>query len=347
MECEIESTLPLCKKISYRQQLHERVDTLLKNSRRTHSRPSFPSFPSFPQLLSQLIQRIWNSGESCINEVVKEHFIILEYEYLKSFDPPAMEMFREEFLDTENGDFYENNCWLLRRHYVTGEDPMEAEKNPPLECLRVGVTKNVDLLMYQEYQSAVVKIDESLFSVPLVVKASFTTTRYKFSPYLYFDVIQLGSNYYVVGTVKGDNRPEYKPVEGIDDWLPANSKVVEFICYCRNNPKEKTPWPAAIHEQTYTSQEGLAAFYRKEDPLLPLSKEFGEFITALADICPDYDEESSKKYLLEFIHDAYEAKSCWWKDMQLLLSHFDFLYKDDPRARRNKRKDGKAVSQER
>jgi len=284
----IESILPFMKNVAANRGLHERVELLVKDTKPTHS------LPSFQGPLSKITQRIWDTASSItLKEVVKEHFIIVDYEYLKNLGAPSMEMFQEEFLDTEEGEFYMNNCWLLRRTSIRGGASSDWKRT--FECLKVGVTRDVDLLMYQQYRSDPVSVSDvqEMCGVPLVVKATFITTRYTFSPSLYFDVIQLGDGYYVVGTVKRGNNPEHEmATQSLEDnnlWFPANSKIIEFICYSRN--KNQKLWPIAPHETTYTAPQGLKRFYLKHDPLLPLSDAYHRYLETLTDILPDTDEK--------------------------------------------------------
>jgi hypothetical protein len=249
---------------------------LMKNTHPTDSSPSFHS------LLSNITQRIWGTTSSItLKEVVKEHFITMNYEYLKKLGSPSMEIFQEEFLDTEKGDFYMNNCLLLRRTDIRGEGSSGESSKSSFECLKVGVERDVDLLMCQQYRNCPVSMSDvqEICEVPLVVKATFITTRYKFSPSLYFDVIQLGDAYYVVGTVKrGKNPEDEKEVQSLKDqkhWFSANSKIVEFICYSRKN--NQPLWPRAPHETTYIAPQGLKRLYLEYDPLLQLSTEYRDY----------------------------------------------------------------------
>jgi len=235
-----------------------------------------------------------------------------------------------------------NNCWLLRRTTVRGGSFQEKETT--FSSLKVGVRRDEDLLMYQQYRSDPVSVAEveAMCGSPLVVKATFITTRYKFSLYFYFDVIQLGSRYYVVGTLKRDiNNPEHKVAtqsldNEINNWWSANSKIVEFICHSRNENKQL--WPLAPHEATYISPEGLQSLYKKHDPLLPLCSDYQKSLATLIDVLPDTHEKEAKDILLEMIQAVYKEKGCWWEEFEFVMNQVECAYAMDPRSKRNQRK---------
>jgi len=159
----------------------------------------------------------------------------------------------------------------------------------------------------------------------LVKVAQFQTIRYTYSNNFYVDVIQLGTSSYSVCTLlqqEQDTKMDKKIMEIIDAiiWLPANSKIVEFICHERTNQRLMS-WPQSPHEESYVSPEGLARFYTQSDPIFGLyhSSELQEQLSCI------FGKKDHQLLLNDWMDISLEEQQPWESFVKDVLAQFEPL----------------------